>query len=147
MNTSASVVTKSPVNLNSPQLRFAVSLVCLSVLIVGVVRQIAPQDYQAPDFSHTYSAARALRVGENVYAPALAWVQHYEPGEPLTNQYFYAPTFALLVLPLTLLPYQMALSVWGLCMLGFLCGAVYALLHSVYTNPPPIVLVLALSAA
>jgi hypothetical protein len=126
--------------------RVVVGLLCLAVLIVGLFRQIAPQPFQAPDFANTYRAAQALREGSDLYAPALAWVEAYKPGEPLKDQYFYAPTYALLLTPLTLLPYQAAIEVWGVCLLAFLCLAVYALLSS--AGPPPsLVLVLLVTAA
>ena len=121
--------------------QFLVALACLTVLILGLYRQVAPQPYQAPDFLHTYSAAEALRDGKNLYAPALSWVETYQQGQPLTNQYFYAPTYALLLTPLTFLPYQAAIAVWGVCLLVFLFLAVYALFRSV-GPPPSLVLVL-----
>src|SRR5712692_8457824 len=101
---AAPAVRRNDSNEKTPNRRLAVGLVCLAVLILGLFRQIAPQAYQAPDFAHTYRAARALRDGINLYAPALAWVETYAPGKPLTDQYFYAPTFALLMTPLTFLP-------------------------------------------
>jgi hypothetical protein len=126
--------------------RFLVGLACLTVLILGLYRQVAPQPYQAPDFLHTYSAAQALREGNDLYAPALAWVETYRLGQPLTNQYFYAPTYALLLTPLTFLPYQAAIAVWGVCLLGFLCLAVYALFRTAGA-PPSLVLVLIVATA
>jgi Glycosyltransferase family 87 len=126
--------------------RILVGLVSVTVLILGLYRQVAPQPYQAPDFSHTYRASQALRDGSDLYAPALSWVETYQLGQPLTNQYFYAPTYALLLTPLTFLPYQAAIAVWGGCLLVFLCVAVYALFRS--TGPPPsLVLVLVVAAA
>jgi hypothetical protein len=122
-----------------------VGVVCLVVLVLGLFRQIAPQPYQAPDFSHTYKAAEALRDGQNLYAPALAWVDTYKRGQALTDQYFYAPTYALLLTPLTLLPYQTAIAVWGVCLLLFLVLAVYALFRS--AGPPASVALVLLVAA
>lgn len=126
--------------------RFVVGLVCLGLLILGLVRQVAPQPFQAPDFANTYRAAQALRDGLNLYAPALAWVETYQRGQALTDQYFYAPTYALLLTPLTFLPYQTAIMVWGGCLLAFLCIAVYALFRA--AGPPaPLVLVLVVATA
>jgi hypothetical protein len=121
-------------------------LVCLTVLIGGLYRQIAPRTYQAGDFSHTYRAAQALHEGNDIYAPALAWVETYRRGQPLTDQYFYAPTYALLLTPLTFLPYQAAITVWGVCLLGFLCVAVYALFRA-SGQPASLALVLLVAAA
>src|SRR5579864_14527 len=115
--------------------QLVIDLVCLALLAIGLLRQIVPQNYQAPDFTHTYDAALAMRHGDNLYAPALAWVESYAPGNPFTDQYFYAPTFALLLMPLTFLPYQTALSVWGVCLLALLFGSVYALLRSTGSRP------------
>jgi hypothetical protein len=111
--------------------RTGVALVCLVVLILGWYRQVRPPPYQAPDFANTYRAATALRQGTDIYAPALAWVETYQRGQPLTDQYFYAPTYALLLTPLTLLPYQMAIMVWGAFLLSFLCLATFALFRAV----------------
>jgi hypothetical protein len=111
-----------------------VALISLAVLILGLVRQVSPQPFQAPDFRNTYRAAEALRDGNDLYAPAIAWVSTYKRGQPLTDQYFYAPTYALLLTPLTLLPYQTAIAVWGGFLLTFLCLAIYALFRS--TGPP-----------
>jgi hypothetical protein len=115
------------------------------VLVLGLYRQIAPQPYQAPDFSNTYKASQALHEGRNLYTPALAWVATYQRGQALTDQYFYAPTYALLLTPLTLLSYQAAITVWGVCLLAFLCVAVYALFRS--AGPPASLAVVLLVAA
>jgi hypothetical protein len=115
--------------------RFGVGLLCLVVLIGGLYRQVAPQPYQAPDFLNTYRASTALRDGTDVYEHALAWVNTYKRGDKLTDQYFYAPTYAMLLIPLTYLPYQTAIAVWGTCLAIFLCIAIYALFRSVGDRP------------
>lgn len=127
-------------------LRVAIATVCLLILILGLYRQVSPQPYQAPDFANTYRAAVALRDGTNIYAPALEWVETYQRGQPLKDQYFYAPTYALLLTPLTLLSYQTAIAVWGAFLLTFLCIAIYALFHAV-GRPPSLSVVLLVAAA
>jgi hypothetical protein len=126
--------------------KFGVGLLCLVILIAGLYRQVSPQPYQAPDFHNTYRASTALRDGTNVYAHALAWVEGYKRGDKLTDQYFYAPTYAMLLIPLTYLPYQTAIAVWGTCLAFFMCLAIYALFRSV-GQQPPLWLVLLVAAA
>jgi hypothetical protein len=116
------------------------------ILAAGLFRQIAPQPYQAPDFSNTYRAAQALREGRNLYIPALTWVDTYKRGQQLTDQYFYAPTYALLLTPLTMLSYQAAITVWGVFLLAFLCISVYALFRAA-APPAPVVIVLLVATA
>jgi Glycosyltransferase family 87 len=113
-----------------------VGLLCLMILIAGLYRQVSPQPYQAPDFHNTYRASTALREGTNVYEHALTWVDGYKRGDKLTDQYFYAPTYAMLLIPLTYLPYQAAIAVWGTCLATFLCVAIYALFRAVGQRPP-----------
>ncbi|HEX8966527.1 MAG TPA: glycosyltransferase family 87 protein, partial [Chloroflexota bacterium] len=127
--------------------RVGFGLACLGVLALGVFRQIAPRSYQGPDFIHTYDAALAMRLGQNPYTQALAWVEAYAPGAPLTDQHFYAPTFAILLTPLTFLPYQTALVVWGVCISVFLCVAIYALLCSGGSRPSLLVVLASITAA
>jgi hypothetical protein len=127
--------------------RLAIAVACLAVLILGLVRQVAPQPYQAPDFFNTYRAAQALSEGTNIYAPALEWVGTYQRGQPFKDQYFYAPTYALLLTPLTLLPYQAAIAVWGTCLLMFLCLAVYTLFRAVRSEAPLAIVLLIAAAA
>jgi hypothetical protein len=115
--------------------RFGIGLLSVVILIGGLYRQVAPQPYQAPDFHNTYRASTALRDGTDVYEHALAWVDGYKRGDKLTDQYFYAPTYAILLIPLTYLPYQTAIVVWGSCLACFLCIAIYALFRAAGERP------------
>jgi Glycosyltransferase family 87 len=124
-----------------------VSLVCLAVIVAGVYRQVAPQPLQGPDFIHTYDAALAVRHGQNPYVTATAWVSGYTPGSILENQYFYAPTYALLLSPLTFLPYQAALTLWGVIIGGLLFVTVYALARSIGWRPSAMGFLLLVTAA
>lgn len=124
--------------LHSPRTRVLISLVCLLVLASGLFRQIMPQPFNGVDFVHAYEAAVAVRDGQNPYAASAAWIQGYKPGDLLENHldfYTYAPTYALLLVPLTLLPYPAALTLWGLCIAAFLFLAIYALLRSTGARP------------
>jgi hypothetical protein len=126
--------------------KFGVGLVSLAIVIASLYRQVRPQPYQAADFLNTFRASTALRDGTEVYEPALTWVDGYRRGDKLTDQYFYAPTYALLLVPLTYLPYQTAIAVWGACLAAFLCLAIYALLRAIDPEPS-ILLVLVLAGA
>ena len=126
--------------------KFVVGVLSLFVILLGLYRQVSPQPYQAPDFHNTYRASTALRDGTNVYEHALAWVNGYKRGDKLTDQYFYAPTYAMLLIPLTYLPYQTAIAVWGTCLAFFLCLAIYALFRAA-GGDAPIWLVLLVAAA
>ncbi len=126
---------------------FGVGLLSVVILIGGLYRQVAPQPYQAPDFHNTYRASTALRDGTNVYEHALAWVDGYKRGDKLTDQYFYAPMYAMLLIPLTYLPYQVAIAVWGTCLATFMCIAIYALFRAVGERPPVWLVLLVAAAA
>src|SRR4051794_29777717 len=72
----------------------------LLILGLGVYKQIRPQ-YLSPDTSDFYTyyhAALALRAGENPFAPVVAWIHGYAPGDPLLPTFYvYTPFFALLL--------------------------------------------------
>src|SRR5438128_1725154 len=111
--------------------------VCLAVLAVGTVRQLIPQtEYLiAYDFQHDREAALALRHGENPYAEAIDWLESYTPGSDLKSYYVYAPPLGLLFIPLTFVPLQTAIIVWGACNLSFLFLTVYALARAAGWRP------------
>ncbi len=105
---------------------------------------------RSADFPSFYQAGLALRAGHDPYLPAMAFVHAYTPGGNGTyfaaRAYVYAPFFALLMVPLTLLPTYPALTVWDLLNVAFLVLAVGAALRAAGLRPGP-GLVLALSAA
>ncbi len=130
--------------------RFArtfLGLICVAVICVGAVRQLEPQPFQGADFITAYQAALDLRQGGNPYAEVVNWTNGYRFGDPLPNYYVYSPTYALLILPLTFVPFQQAVSVWGTCIVGFLFLSVYALLRSSGSRPSAIGLLALVMAA
>lgn len=102
------------------------------------------------DFPSFYHAGLAVRAGHDPYLPAMAFLHAYTPAGNGTyfaaSVYVYAPFFALLMVPLTLLPPYPALTLWDLLNVGFLVLAVFAALRAAGLRPGP-VMVLVLSAA
>ncbi len=133
--------------LDRPLVRLLLILACLALVGAGVLREIAPQPLQGTDFIHAYQAARAIRDGVDPYQAAVAWVRTYQLGDPLLNYYYYPPTYAALLVPLTFLPFERAVSLWGLCIAGFLVFSVYALLRSGGSRPSLVVLLTLVTAA
>ncbi len=115
-----------------PLWRLVVGAASLLVLAVGVYKQIHPQ-YLSPDTSDFYTyyqAALAVRSGANPFAPVIAWIHGYAPGDPLLPVYYvYAPVFALMLVPLTLVPVETANLIWGLLNTAFLFGAIFTFLR------------------
>jgi alpha-1,2-mannosyltransferase len=78
------------------------------------------------DFSSYYAAALALRgdLHANIYAPAVmahaGAVGHVQVQPPLP--YTYPPLFAILLIPLTLLPFRIAARVWMVVNAGLWSG-------------------------
>ncbi|MBV9359591.1 MAG: DUF2029 domain-containing protein [Chloroflexi bacterium] len=89
----------------------------------------------------------AIREGANPYQAAAAWVRAYRLGDPLLNYYYYPPTYAALLVPLTFLPFERAVSLWGLCIAGFLVVSVYALLRIGGSRPSLVGLLTLVTAA
>jgi glycosyltransferase involved in cell wall biosynthesis len=118
--------------------RVVAALGCALILAWGLYRKIRlqPGEMANSDFYTYYQAALVVRHGGNPFAPVAAWISGYHPGSDLIASYYvYAPLFALLIVPFTLLPFQMAFTLWGLCNLVFLLGAVYALLRVAGIQP------------
>jgi hypothetical protein len=92
------------------------------------------------DFHNDYNAALALRHGMNPLAPAASWIRaahtSAHQGAAVGGVYYaYAPIFALLLVPLTLLPFYPAIVIWGVCSLVFLVVAVDACLRVAGLRP------------
>lgn len=118
--------------------RVAAVIGCVLILGWGLYRKIhlQPGEMADSDFYSYYQAALVVRHGGNPFAPVAAWISGYHPGSILIASYYvYAPLFALLVVPFTLLPFQVAFTLWGLCNLGFLLGAAFALLRATDVRP------------
>ena len=111
-----------------PLWRLVVGAASLLVLAVGVYKQIHPQ-YLSPDTSDFYTyyqAALAVRSGANPFAPVIAWIHGYAPGDSLLPVYYvYAPVFALALVPLTLVPVETANLTWGLLNTAFFWRHLY----------------------
>lgn len=89
------------------------------------------------DFDIFYRAAERLRSGENIYAESAAFRQALESGQfnmrddSIQWPYGNPPLLAILIVPLTLLPYEIAAALWtGLTTL-FLLGACAAVLAAI----------------
>jgi alpha-1,2-mannosyltransferase len=105
-----------------------VALVALLALFVRTLD--APRN----DFAVYYAAARSIRDGASVYAPALAWVDagytvHAPAPDPLggVSPYVYPPIFAVELIPLTFLPLPVATVIWSAFTMACLLAAAYLL--------------------
>ena len=73
-------------------------------------------DFADMDFRIYYDASMALRTGQDMFA---AW----NPDSPLT--YIYPPLLAILFMPLTLLPVEVAAAVWTVISMILLTGCLW----------------------
>jgi hypothetical protein len=128
-------------------LRLVVGLACLTFIAAMLIRQIAFQPLRGVDFIFDYAAASAIRNAENPYQMAVNWAINYAPGDPLLSYYFYAPTYATLLVPLSFVPYDVALLVWTLCNFSLLCIAIYALMRSTGKRVSTLMFILLVAAA
>jgi len=93
-----------------------------------------PARFSTADFRSFYQAGLDVRAGVDPYRAALGFVHAYRPN--LSASYFasqayvYAPFFALLMVPLTLLPGYAALTLWDVLNVAFLALAIHALLRA-----------------
>jgi alpha-1,2-mannosyltransferase len=104
------------------------------------------------DFHSFYWAGQDIRSGIDLYGPALAFVHGQgATGAGITwgtKAYVYAPFFAFVMVPFTLLSPYAALTVWDLLNVGFLTLAVYAALRAAGVRPSAgMTLILAAAAA
>ncbi|HLZ24028.1 MAG TPA: glycosyltransferase family 87 protein [Ktedonobacterales bacterium] len=118
----------------SPRMwRLLACCVCLAVLAVVLYRALHITDYflRHSDFYSYYQAALDVRHGANPLAPVAGWIHGYQAPQRFVASYFvYAPFFALLLVPFTVLPFSAAFVLWGLCNTAFLFGAIYAVQRS-----------------
>jgi Glycosyltransferase family 87 len=90
------------------------------------VRQLPRWPYTWTDFITYYNASLAVRHGADPYVPVAHWIHSYKPGQGWDAVYYvYTPAFALLLIPLTYLPYPAAFLIWEVCSVACLVGAVY----------------------
>jgi hypothetical protein len=128
----------------------------LSVLVIAVaalyVMRSGPARFIWADFRTFYQAGLDVRAGANPYLGVMSFIHAYTPtgnGSYWTTQvYVYAPFFAYLLVPLTLLPHWGALTTWDLLNVAFLVFSVYAALRAAGLRPgAAMLLVLAAAAA
>lgn len=125
------VRTQAATRRGAPPWERLAAAACLLFVLGVVVVQIGWHGSGGQDFAIDYRAAMDLR---SAVSPSVATSARLA-GQAGGNGYFYAPTFAILVLPLTLLPLQAARVVWGLCSLAFLLAAIYALARAAGKRP------------
>lgn len=89
------------------------------------------------DFEIFYQAAERLRAGENIYAESAAFREALESGQfnladdSIRWPYGNPPLLALLITPLTLLPYASAATLWTWINIALLLGACAAVLAAI----------------
>jgi arabinofuranan 3-O-arabinosyltransferase len=130
-----------------PGVRGLFTVASIAVIAVSLMYNLAkgPERFGWTDFQSFYTAALTLLQGGDPYAPALSWIATYVPtGNGAlfgTRVFVYAPFFALMMVPLTLLGPFGALVLWDLCNVGFLLGAVNFGLRAAGVRPSaPVVL-------
>ena len=103
------------------------------------------------DFRTFYQAGLDVRAGRDPYLGAISFINAYTPagnGSYWTTQaYVYAPFFAYLMVPLTLLPHYGRSTTWDLLNVAFLVLAVYAALRAAGLRPGPAMVVLLTAAS
>jgi hypothetical protein len=128
----------------------------LSLLVIAgaflYVERYGAARFGWADFRTFYRAGLDVRAGVNPYLGAMSFIHAYTPtgnGSYWTTQvYVYAPFFAYLMVPLTLLPHWAAITTWDLLNVAFLVFAVYAALRAAGLRPgASMLLVLAAAAA
>jgi hypothetical protein len=127
------------------------SVVVIAVAALYVMRYGAAR-FSWADFRTFYQAGLDVRSGANPYLGAMSFIHAYTPagnGSYWTTQvYVYAPFFAYLMVPLTLLPHWGALTTWDLLNVAFLVFSVYAALRAAGLRPgATMLLVLAAASA
>jgi hypothetical protein len=128
----------------------------ISVLVIAAaalyVMRYGAARFGWADFRTFYLAGVDVRAGGNPYLGAISFIHAYTPtgnGSYWTTQvYVYAPFFAYLMVPLTLLPHWGALTAWDLLNVAFLVFSVYAALRAAGLRPgAAMLLVLAAASA
>lgn len=112
--------------------------ICVLVPLYTVYREVGVWmgGPQGVDFTTYYKAALDVRAGANPFGATIAWIHSYTPGSQIKGSYFvYTPFFALLLVPLTLLPLAAAATLWGVLNLASLAGATYACFRAVAVRP------------
>lgn len=125
----------------APYARWAVAVLCLGVMAVGLYRQFDPSGVGSQihnaDFHGFYLAALAVSSGHDPYGPADAFMKSGANIATIQggNPFVYSPAFAIVLIPFTWLPYPTALLVWDFCNVAMLAGSIYLLLRSIGSRP------------
>jgi hypothetical protein len=128
----------------------------ISVLVIAAaalyVMRYGAARFSWADFRTFYQAGLDVRSGTNPYLGAMSFIHAYTPaGHGIywtTQVYVYAPFFAYLMVPLTLLPHWGALTTWDLLNVAFVVFSVYAALSAAGLRPSAaMLLVLAAASA
>lgn len=134
----AKVARLAPTARHSTSARWDLLLSAASLGLLGILFyrnvSIGPDRWGHTDFQLFYGAAVSLLHGSDPYNSAINFINSYTPkvwsSAFETKSYLYAPGFALLIAPLTLLGQFGALVVWDVLSVGFLLGAIYAALKA-----------------
>jgi hypothetical protein len=124
----------------APFRRWAVpiGILVLALTTLYVMRYGAAR-FSWADFRSFYQAGVDVRAGHDPYTVAISFIHAYVPagnGSYWTTQaYVYAPFFAYLMVPLSLLPHYAALTTWDLLNVAFLVLALYAALRAAGLRP------------
>lgn len=117
-------------------LRRHAALIGAAVLAVAALYNMryGPARFGWVDFRSFYQAGVDVRSGRDPYLGAISFIHAYTPagnGSYFATQAFvYAPIFALMMVPFTLLSQYGALTAWDLLNVGFLVLAVHAALRA-----------------
>ncbi len=136
----------------APLRRWAIPLGVLVIAGAALyVMRYGAARFSWADFRTFYQAGLDVRAGRDPYLGAISFINTYTPagnGSYWTTQaYVYAPFFAYLMVPLTLLPHYGALTTWDLLNVAFLVLSVYAALRAAGLVPRPTMVVLLTAAA
>ena len=105
-------IVKQPVGLA----RFAWFSLILLLGLMCLFQVLNFLNFADMDFRIYYDASMALRRGDDMFA---AW----NPDSPLT--YIYPPLLAILFMPLTLMPLEVAAALWTVLSMGLLLGCLW----------------------
>jgi hypothetical protein len=136
----------------APLRRWAVPIgVLVLALTTLYVMRYGAARFSWADFRTFYQAGLDVRAGRDPYTGAISFIHAYIPagnGTYWTTQaYVYAPLFAYLMVPLTLLPHYAALTTWDLLNVAFLVLSVYAALRAARLRPGAGMLLMLAAAA
>ena len=117
----------------------AAGAVVVAIIVLGAMFVRTLRTSPFVDFEAYYAGASSLRQGDPLYARAAAYREaEYSLDQPGTvppvagMPYVYPPAFAIVLIPLSLLPLETATFIWFSIIFGCLIGAAYVLTGLVY---------------